>query len=476
MRFNVPSPGALAAAQGGPLTCFKLLWPDTPEYRAMLGGLLWQLTRGRSYDERTGFVRDAQSVGYRLFEANFPLNACSDSPNTPPITGGGGCGGGVVILDDEGDMGSVVTNVTIEGGVLYVWFGECCKRAVGSAADLVSETDRTSELPADLQPSESNDVRCQKANVIASILWDMCNILETSSPTLNRGAFADLYDAYPGVSFDRLDLIAAYTSIEVLGATTPQFEAGTPALQSYICNLAAGLDNSWGVSASDYLLMKSELAGALGLLERAVAHGMIDAVGPGDWNELVLERAVLEGTYNCDCPDLDNYYTLPGGMTWAYDINFLTIDGGFSNSEVGHGWSAGRGWYSDNIVRDNIGGGNWTLARPARNSDASGTNRKLVYLKQWHGELPAGATHYRNPAEVRIGGTVLGGYQTFPIPATFELTIPGGGASWGNNTGLSINWNCTFDAGEVSGNMTVTRLVIAGTGTPPYANLTNILV
>jgi len=65
--------------------CISIQWPDSVNYQGVLAGWLTLLTRGRLYDENTGDIRDAQSVGFAIMEANLPLVACTNEcPPGPP--------------------------------------------------------------------------------------------------------------------------------------------------------------------------------------------------------------------------------------------------------------------------------------------------------------------------------------------------------------------------------------------------------
>jgi len=58
-------------------TCWSIAWPDSVEYRRLLTGLLYTLTRGRSYDRDSGTIIDAQRVGFSIFDRNNPLVGCA---------------------------------------------------------------------------------------------------------------------------------------------------------------------------------------------------------------------------------------------------------------------------------------------------------------------------------------------------------------------------------------------------------------
>lgn len=60
-------------------TCYQLLWPDSPQYRQALIDALYQLTRGRYWDETTGVIKAAQAVGWQIFDYNSTLEGCEGS-------------------------------------------------------------------------------------------------------------------------------------------------------------------------------------------------------------------------------------------------------------------------------------------------------------------------------------------------------------------------------------------------------------
>lgn len=112
-------------------SCIELQWPDSPKYTLLLRSLLYSLTRGRDWDRDTGNIKQQQLIGWEIFTRNSPLVNCEDCPECPPEAterdlSGLACGGLIVMEDD--DVGQVVTDVTVEDGVLTVWFGPCCSK------------------------------------------------------------------------------------------------------------------------------------------------------------------------------------------------------------------------------------------------------------------------------------------------------------------------------------------------------------
>lgn len=61
---------------------FCVCWPDSPQWLALLRGFLTYCTRGRSWDGRTGTIKDAQAIGWEIANNNLPLEevfmSCSE--------------------------------------------------------------------------------------------------------------------------------------------------------------------------------------------------------------------------------------------------------------------------------------------------------------------------------------------------------------------------------------------------------------
>lgn len=51
--------------------CWIVEWPNSPEWRQILAGLLLDMQRGRTWDEKTGTITEAQAVGKQIRERNY---------------------------------------------------------------------------------------------------------------------------------------------------------------------------------------------------------------------------------------------------------------------------------------------------------------------------------------------------------------------------------------------------------------------
>jgi hypothetical protein len=105
-------PEGLQGGEGWLLVTFCI--PDTPDWRRLVTGMVETLTYGRAYDEKTGIIIDAQSVGREIFSTMSMCNlddlitgvnnvviainaleltsTCNCSPDIVVSAIGGGCG------------------------------------------------------------------------------------------------------------------------------------------------------------------------------------------------------------------------------------------------------------------------------------------------------------------------------------------------------------------------------------------------
>lgn len=471
MQLPIPSDDA------GNLECLRIMWPASQEWRAVLTGLIYSLTRGRSWDARTGVVKDAQSAAWELFNANFPWLDCANSSENE---GGGAsqCGGAILVVEDE-DMGQVVTDVTVnESGQLVVWFGPCCSRAVGITLDSLAATsdDRDADLPDEYNPeTTSQDVRCQKAGIITRNLSNMANLLlQYLANPLVAGYRSLLTAEYPNVSFDWIDMANAFVVLLVSEISDDGLSDVSHEMSTYKCNLAAQFANTWTVTAEDFTLMKTALHSAFDLDSDALLHAIIDSVGRGDWGNIVAAEIATSSVYDCGCPETpipayDPVLQVPSGMDWLYDIDFKTGLNGFGLGSNSY-WSEGEGVRVDDIVRNNISG-HWN---PASVNILSSTSSMVRYA---YASIPVWPTAPTCSSYIfRWNSTAAQFVQpTVPFQPYYEILFPNGQAWNASQTFVCINGGSFGNAEVVEGDSVLDRIVLAGTGSPPLPSLTNLL-
>jgi len=64
---------------------FCIQWPDSFEWKLMLRSLMYTLTRGREWDRDSGVIKDAQAIGWDIFERNHDLLVGCDISGQPSV-------------------------------------------------------------------------------------------------------------------------------------------------------------------------------------------------------------------------------------------------------------------------------------------------------------------------------------------------------------------------------------------------------
>lgn len=497
MRFNVPSQQALDEATTGELRCIQLWWPDNIEYKAMLAGLLYLLARGRTYDEASGSIKNAQAAGYRLFDVNVPLLACEGSVGPPMEPGGQSCngagghaGGG---LSEDCFMWAV-TDITVESGVLVLHYGPCCRVEVDASTLITAgdstpaldgkETNPYDELPEELRPSAY--YACGKASAIVDKIFEVVGsvIDHSGNPlTIVKGVNDDVSDCTLNAAW-LWNAYLAWLTISGLELVDPISPDGADKLwekSTILDPYRIGLLKCWFVrrfaddntrpTEADIDALRGYLDNVYPLFIRNMIEACILAIGIGDLRD-IGQRGAANGGMTCNCPSSQGWYEVPSEATWAYLIDFTLDKWGFDDTGPGHNWTAGVGFTAD-IVKDDQTG-NWNMCRAWRAADVMLSNTQLIYFAAHSPTLPTG-THMRNPLNFNLSGGVFYSTSNLPLLETYEVYIPAG-VPWISEQTLSLFGGVTFDAGPLTmGTHTLDKIVVAGTGTPPFSNLTNLL-
>lgn len=217
--------------------CISLQWPASEQYRQLLIGLLYTLTRGREYDRDTGVIKAAQQSGWAIFDANTPLAACGGdgqevvTPNTPFTIE---YRGGSLIVISEDDMGQVVTEVKFDPVTkkLTVYYGKCCPDVIDLASivtgDGVQEPEDITNPPTQddgTLPGEVPDFYiCGKVTEVMDRVAAIGHAAWNNRETPGTMASA-IRAANPGYSVSMLDVTNLYlvgiqlSAVEVVGDT-----------------------------------------------------------------------------------------------------------------------------------------------------------------------------------------------------------------------------------------------------------------
>jgi len=163
----------------GDWSCIQIEWPDSVIWRAILLGMIDQMSAGRLWDERSGSIHAIQAIGREIWRRNIELTPCSgDEPFPAPtpeqifIYGGG--------EDDSeecDDMGCGICYRYNAAGVMEILVcGEWVPVLQGDATIPAIETP-TGDIgdPETPQPGDAADVdidvKCRAAYALAQAMW-----------------------------------------------------------------------------------------------------------------------------------------------------------------------------------------------------------------------------------------------------------------------------------------------------------------
>lgn len=294
--------------------CFQIQWPNSPEWLAVLRGLVTLPMRGRNWDENSGTIKDVQQVGYQIEAANIPLTTC-DGDGVP----GDGevapvevirfiyTGDGEEVSDLSWVCGVNPAAFKIEDGVLSV------RNFCGEWVEIGSLTSPTDVAPPDVWEDVDpapDFYGCGKVNslidymvALSSALWENYD----NPQTIEAAARA----AVPPATLSRARIyqwIASLVQLDTVGLNQDNFE-NTTAIQSAKCYAAAlAEDTSTGTVDEKEACeegMATSFYNLIGLLAKAqwkaYWHTIQETIGDQDCL-MLLSLGAADDTADCECP------------------------------------------------------------------------------------------------------------------------------------------------------------------------------
>jgi hypothetical protein len=461
--------------------CIEIQWPDSPQWRAILRGVISEMFRGRIWDETTGSIKATQEIGREIWARSYPFMPCG-STDCPEYESDVTVYVGSMFDDDFSDCEEQTTMsncpippIKIEDGILYWW--HCCAwvpvGSIGSTAGQLPDDPLNTEDDPEFQYSA-----CGKATAIVEMIY------------LIVSACYDQIAEYPwrwipqieqtcGYDLDNQWLLLNVTGLiafDLAGFGTDELFSDLEK-QSLICAIAPlmAADGS-GISQDTYEEIKEIFAGEF--YQDILARGEFyrNAINALGWHDMsaVAQLGVTDTDANCDCPELPFIPVWPDGIEWSYFWDFKTIsempdevallDGSYLT--VGEGVRH----YSE------VSG----LGNPTVESIINATDGivKSVLLRYKIG-APSGEGDYEG-AQV-LCGTDLTGFinqadsgdtdpssgGTFTIYKNQNYTIVGGDGSW--TTKLEVRDEGSHTEGRT---VTIIGLGMAGIGTDPAFSAT----
>lgn len=325
------------------LACFQVQWPDTPQWRSILAGLLYMVSRGRPWDERSGSVVAAQAAGTALFNLNVPLVSCNGLKDHSRGSGGYSVAWCYDESEECDEMGCYVEDVcwVQVGGGLKLAIKRCgkwelaVKRTFSELVDLWCDPSAEypnfedlidPDIPGPGPIPDPDDLTgrhpaCDKAYAIAEATWAVAAEMFDNRDIAPGFYNSAVQRAFPEYSFrfTYLTLSQAVFLASGFGSFEDNFSADD--LQSLKCKLEEILtDDTYVLTQSEWNKMGVQVFVAMGADQAAACNAVWAAMGRDDFETICKGSQLIEAA-DCTCPEPDEEY--PGYigkvMTWDFD-------------------------------------------------------------------------------------------------------------------------------------------------------------
>lgn len=477
--------------------CIKIEWPDSPGYDALLRGFLSQFTRGRFWKETTGSIKDAQEIGWAIFDENWPFRPCEECGGNDPVNcptcqrAAGECS---ISYEESEDFDMPCMDLTsyikIENGKLYVKNGCCEWIEIGDLSDVTSDI---GDQP--LNPGNDPDTdyyACGKATAVIqaiydviALAWDMVET-ELESPWAWPHSFKTAFPAWEGGQTWFIDAVLAAIQADLL---TDRSYAEDPSKRAkWLCDLENRLtDDATGITSDDWSWLITHSYDIFPASANLVLNPLIgnliaycvQAIGQGDLNNVAKLGATTPGSCG-DCGTLlgeRQYFVDIGmGMDWSHVFDLrLTLPASITLIGNNPHWASGQGVWGDPGVVDD--GSDCGVSIAFDTHDGSGTIKRLgvawktVGDEVWSGDTTFGVGSHELANEAEIISACGDSPST---PGTFTLTkaclqILDAGEDHLQAQIVAAHPPDENPDPDISISTVLVAIAIAGTGTDPIA-------
>jgi len=316
--------------------CFEIQWPDSPEWIAILAGLITSVQRGPFWRARNKIeVEQAKLLGRNVVSRNLPFVNCRTCPDENGSTGGpsvaiGATGGGGPCGDccEEVCQVGCITSLEIIDGILYAYYGPCCRIEIGPVGSGEPLPDDPYNDNPDLPPVTEFSA-CGKATALVDTISAVVDAVWDARNDLPWTMLGNVKDRFPQISFSDIWLVNALAQALLVDALFGVDDIFDPeALQAVKCRLVNLFgDDADGLQSGDFSTIKGYFMGEFDLLIGNLYGMCINAIGEGDINDIV-KLGATDIRDDCDCP--------PGGtgdvagVTWAGGVSVTREDGTYN--------------------------------------------------------------------------------------------------------------------------------------------------
>ncbi len=356
MKIPIPSDW-----DGQSWDCFNIQWPSSPEYRNILLGFLSQMTRGPFWEISTGWIPDAQAVGWQVWDRNHPLVSCDGTIIQDGTSGAqNGTCSAFPEETEEFDMPCLDLSglIKLENGVLYVKDSCCDWVALGVIQDQeapISPEILDGQLPVGQQASA-----CGRAYAV----WD--TVVQTAQAVWDHKTDApwSIISAIKNASPTNLTTSGVWLAIsqailtDTLWGGDDVFD--TVKLQKVLCSMAVHLDAvTEKLSDDEWEAIKRAFAnygdGIVDIfIQNFYSQVLVFAIGR-DRISTVAQAGALNNAQICDCPAVEPAALFEGiGLSnpWRYVFDFRASQHGWILEDSNTRWTAGLGLWAENQVTE----------------------------------------------------------------------------------------------------------------------------
>lgn len=442
--------------------CIQVRFPKSEKYYAILLGMLSQLTRGRAWKGTSGTITEAQEIGKRIFEKNWPTTRCTEAPapqaailgTIPSGIGAGGCADEIC---EDCEMGNCITDLKIEDGLL--WMFKCCEWWPVGEIDM-----SIANLPVVDTEEEETNIACPIAFGMGTRLYELavdCANAPYNSLPWNWAKYVTERNSDLPLDQTQVWKACGLVFAAALGSPLDWLDVNFTLTdkRQIICEWLKIVPQ---FSATITRELKGQMEGAVQAVgvnpvELEYKMAVFHAITLSGYQKIAQQSSEYEDAV-CDCPDAPEM--IPVEVDWIYDMDFREGAYGWEIIDDGE-YAAGVGYRHLSMVQfDGIPG----LKRQA---DADLDPACFVrYVKLFWASWPTTATH---AAEC--------GFQ---IGAGCEWVNP---ESWGadadsvimNEALGNLEWveinKGQATADPTSGDAILYRAIIAGNGEEPFSTM-----
>ena len=480
---NKPEIGAtIPDDTGAELRCVALQWPIGAEYDTLLRSVLYMLTRGRFWARETGSIRDAQSMGWRVFDANYPLMACGDSGTSDNGDSGDSDAGSFEdIFAASGGLGwtegdempciDLTGLIRIQNGTLQVR-NSCCEWVTVGAMD--SPID---EIPSDiiggLLPEEQQYSACGRAYAVADAIFRVVDAVWDNKYSLPWNTIHDV-ESDAGMNLTGSNVLLCQSQAVLADSLFDSADVSdVTQRQKFLCKLAAQFEATGDkLSAAEWDAVKAACTGFTGVTGLFINNLYLDvavlAIGSSRLSAIAQTGAVNDAQ-DCECPSEPG--AIPdvpaAGLAWLYDFDFAANgEMDWDPTEANVTFVEGAGWESSHNPYDYLCG-------LERLPDVAST---ATFLRIYYncvvncGSFTGGEGNTSNYDNIRCGANKFGKSHVVPSQAYIDVI---GSCAIGSGTLVRIMPG--YQWGGTGIGIRFSRILLGGTGNGPFSEVPNLL-